>query len=83
MRVMEHHYESSEKAEMHAICANSARSGASAVMNIYMTSPKDVTIDTQRAYSMNVDYVNGDWALTPPTGVIKDNELSAPTSKVT
>ena len=68
---------------MKSICLNSAKDGASAVLNIYMKSPKDVTTDTQPDYTMNVDYVNGAWALTPPTGVIKDYEFSAPTNKVT
>ena len=72
-----------QKAEMKSICLNSAKDGASAVLNIYMKSPKDVTTDTQPDYTMNVDYVNGAWALTPPTGVIKDYEFSAPTNKVT
>lgn len=81
--VIVNNYETFQKAEMKSICLNSAKDGASAVLNIYMKSPKDVTTDTQPDYTMNVDYVNGAWALTPPTGVIKDYAFSAPTNKVT
>ena len=81
--VIVNNYETFQKAEMKSICLNSAKDGASAVLNIYMKSPKDVTTDTQPDYTMNVDYVNGAWALTPPTSVIKDYEFSAPTNKVT
>lgn len=81
--VIVNNYETFQKAEMKSICLNSAKDGASAVLNIYMKSPKDVTADTQPDYTMNVDYVNGAWALTPPTGVIKDYAFSAPTNKVT
>ena len=81
--VIVNNYETFQKAEMKSICLNSAKDGASAVLNIYMKSPKDVTTDTQPDYTMNVDYLNGAWALTPPTGVIKDYAFSAPTNKVT
>ena len=81
--VIVNNYETFQKAEMKSICLNSAKDGASAVLNIYMKSPEDVTTDTQPDYTMNVDYVNGAWALTPPTGVIKDYAFSAPTNKVT
>ena len=55
--VIVNNYETFQKAEMKSICLNSAKDGASAVLNIYMKSPKDVTTDTQPDYTMNVDYV--------------------------
>ena len=47
-----------------------------------MGTPSEVTADTTPDYVMNVDYVDGAWALTPPTGVVKDYTFSTPTNKV-
>lgn len=80
--VIVNNYENFQKAELKSICLNSAKDGASAVLNVYMKSPKDVSSDTQPDYTMKVDYVNGAWVLTPPTGVIKDYAFSAPTNKI-
>lgn len=81
--VIVNNYENFQKAELKSICLNSAKDGAAAVLNVYMKSPKDVSSDTQPDYTMEVDYVNGAWVLTPPTGVIKDYAFSAPTNKIT
>lgn len=80
--VIVNNYEDFQKAELKSICLNSAKDGAAAVLNVYMKSPKDVSSDTQPDYTMKVDYVNGAWVLTPPTGVIKDYAFSAPTNKI-
>ncbi len=80
--VIVNNYENFQKAELKSICLNSAKDGAAAVLNVYMKSPKDVSSDTQPDYTMKVDYVNGAWVLTPPTGVIKDYAFSAPTNKI-
>lgn len=81
--VIVNNYENFQKTELKSICLNSAKDGAAAVLNVYMKSPKDVSSDTQPDYTMEVDYVNGAWVLTPPTGVIKDYAFSAPTNKIT
>ncbi len=80
--VIVNNYENFQKAELKSICLSSAKDGAAAVLNVYMKSPKDVSSDTQPDYTMKVDYVNGAWVLTPPTGVIKDYAFSAPTNKI-
>lgn len=80
--VIVNNYENFQKTELKSICLNSAKDGAAAVLNVYMKSPKDVSSDTQPDYTMEVDYVNGAWVLTPPTGVIKDYAFSAPTNKI-
>lgn len=71
-----------QKNELQHICFNSAKDGAAAVLNVYLKYPGEVTKDTSPDYVMNVDYVNGAWSLTPPTGVVKDYAFTTPTNKV-
>ena len=80
--IVVNNYETFQKAELKHICFNSAKDGSTAVINVYMGTPSEVTADTTPDYVMNVDYVDGAWALTPPTGVVKDYTFSTPTNKV-
>lgn len=80
--IVVNNYETFQKAELKHICFNSAKDGSTAVINVYMGTPSEVTADTTPDYVMNVDYVDGAWALTPPTGVVKDYTFTTPTNKV-
>lgn len=80
--VIVNNYETFQNTELKHICLSSTKDGASAVVNVYMKVPNEVTSDTQPDYVMNVDYVNGAWALTPPNGVIKDFVFTTPINKV-
>lgn len=80
--VIVNNYETFQKNELQHICFNSAKDGAAAVLNVYLKYPGEVTKDTSPDYVMNVDYVDGAWSLTPPTGVVKDYAFTTPTNKV-
>ena len=52
--VIVNNYETFQKAEMKSICLNSAKDGASAVLNIYMKSPK--FLDAQKAVAKSLNF---------------------------